>query len=159
MLYYYSRKWYNVVESGGTAMLIGEFHHNLDEKNRLMMPAKIIGDLGDEIIVTRGFEHCLMVYPLAKWSQVIEKFSELSVTKSDARKFMRIFLSSATSCKFDSQKRICIPNVLKTYANITKSVVILGIDDHLEIWSEEAYNEFLNENLESFAEIAEKIYD
>ncbi len=140
-------------------MLIGEFHHNLDSKNRLMMPAKVLASLGDEVIVARGFEKCLLVYPLKKWDEVIAKFSELSITKSDTRKFMRILLSGATSCKFDAQNRICLPSVLKTYAGISKSVVILGLDDHMEIWDEGAYNEFLDENLESFAEIAENIYD
>ena len=140
-------------------MLIGEFHHNLDNKNRLMMPAKILRVLESEVIVTRGFERCLLVYPLKKWDEVIAKFSELSITKSDTRKFMRILLSGATSCKFDAQNRICIPGVLKEYAEISKEVVILGLDDHLEIWSEDAYNKFLDENLESFAEIAESIYD
>lgn len=146
------RKW-------GISMLIGEFHHNLDNKNRLMMPAKILRVLESEVIVTRGFERCLLVYPLKKWDEVIAKFSELSITKSDTRKFMRILLSGATSCKFDAQNRICIPGVLKEYAEISKEVVILGLDDHLEIWSEDAYNKFLDENLESFAEIAESIYD
>ena len=131
-------------------MLIGEFHHNLDDKNRLVMPAKVLQSLGDEVIVARGFEHCLMVYPIEKWE---------TVTKSDTRKFMRILLAGATSCKFDSQKRICIPSVLKNYADISKEVVIIGLDDHLEIWSEDAYNKFLEENLESFAEIAESIYE
>lgn len=140
-------------------MLIGEFHHNLDNKNRLMMPSKLLSGLGDEIVVTRGFEKCLMVYPLEKWESVIDKFSELSITKSDTRKFMRILLSGAASCKFDKENRICIPSVLKSYANIEKEVTILGLDDHLEIWSESAYNEFLDANLESFAEIAESIYE
>jgi len=140
-------------------MLIGEFHHNPDNKNRLMMPSKVLPSLGEEVIVTRGFEKCLMVYPLKKWDDVIEKFGELSITKSDTRKFMRILLSGATSCKFDAQKRICIPGVLKSYASLDKEVVILGLDDHLEIWSEKSYNEFLDENLDEFAAIAENIYD
>lgn len=140
-------------------MLIGEYHHNLDNKNRLMMPSKTLNELGLEVIVARGFEHCLMVYPMAKWERVIEKFSELSITKSDTRKFMRILLSGASSCKFDSQNRICIPSVLKSYADIDKEVVILGLDDHLEIWAEDAYKKFLDDNLESFSEIAEKIYE
>lgn len=140
-------------------MLIGEFHHNLDDKSRLVMPSKVFDDLGSEVIVARGFEHCLMVYPIAKWENVIAKFSELSITKADTRKFMRILLAGATSCKFDSQKRICIPSVLKNYAGISKEVVIIGLDDHLEIWSEDEYNRFLDENLESFAEIAESIYE
>lgn len=140
-------------------MLIGEFHHNLDNKNRLMMPAKLLKNLGNEVIVTRGFEKCLLVYPLEKWDSIIAKFSELSITKSDTRKFMRILLSGATSCSFDSQNRINIPNVLKGYADISKEVVIIGLDDHLEIWSEEAYENFLNENLDDFASIAEKIYE
>lgn len=149
-----------MVESGGImAMLIGEYHHNLDNKNRLMMPSKTLNELGLEVIVARGFEHCLMVYPMAKWERVIEKFSELSITKSDTRKFMRILLSGATSCKFDSQNRICLPGVLKSYADIDKEVVILGLDDHLEIWAEDAYKKFLDDNLESFSEIAEKIYE
>ena len=140
-------------------MLIGEYHHNLDEKNRLMMPAKTLANLGSEVIVSRGFEKCLMVYPIEKWNRVVEKFSELSITKSDTRKFMRILLSGATSCKFDSHSRICIPAVLKDYAGIEKECTILGLDDHLEIWSEEAYNQFLNDNLESFASIAEQLYE
>lgn len=140
-------------------MLIGEFHHNLDNKNRLMMPSKTLSSLGDEVIVSRGFEHCLIVYPIKKWENVIEKFSELSITKSDTRKFMRILLSGATSCKFDAHNRICIPAVLKSYAGLDKECVILGFDDHLEIWDEVEYNKFLNENLESFAEIAEQLYE
>lgn len=140
-------------------MLIGEYHHNMDNKNRLMMPSKTLPELGEEVIVARGFEHCLMVYPMAKWESVIEKFSELSITKSDTRKFMRILLSGATSCKFDSQNRICLPGVLKSYAELDKECVILGLQDHLEIWSEKAYERFLDENLDSFSEIAEKIYE
>ena len=140
-------------------MLIGEFHHNLDNKNRMIIPSKLKDELGDEVIVTRGFERCLMVYPLEKWDEIIAKFSQAPITKSDTRKFMRIFLSGATSCKFDNQNRICIPSVLKTYANITKEVVILGLDDHLEVWNEDAYNEFLDKNLTIFAEIAENIID
>ena len=140
-------------------MLIGEYHHNLDSKNRLTMPVKILSELGSEIILARGFEHSIMVYPIKKWESVIEKFSELSITKSDTRKFMRILLSGATSCKFDSQNRICIPQVLKSYADINKECVIIGLDDHLEIWSEEAYSNFLNDNLDLFSDIAEKIYE
>lgn len=140
-------------------MLMGEYHHNLDEKSRLVMPSKLVKILGDEVVITRGFERSLLVYPVKKWDQMIEKFSELSITKSDARKFMRIFLSSATSCKFDSQNRICIPGVLKSYASLKKNTIILGIDDHLEIWDEAAYEEFLDENLDSFSAIAENIYE
>lgn len=140
-------------------MLIGEYHHNLDNKNRLMMPSKTLHELGSEVIVTRGFESCLMVYPIKKWESVIEKFSELKITKSDTRKFLRILLSGATSCKFDSQNRICIPSILKSYADIDKECVILGLDDHLEIWSEAKYREFLDENLDKYALIAESIYE
>lgn len=140
-------------------MLIGEFHHNLDNKNRLMMPAKTLNELGDEVIVTRGFEKCLLVYPIKKWEAVITKFEELSITKSDARKFMRILLSGATSCKFDAHARICIPGVLKSYAGLDHEAVILGLDDHLEIWNESDYAKFLDENLDDFAEFAENLFE
>lgn len=140
-------------------MLIGEYHHNLDNKNRLMMPAKLLNSLGEEVIITRGFERCLLVYPIEKWNGIIDKWRELSITKSDTRKFMRILLSGATSCKFDSQKRICLTGVLKEYAALDKEVVILGLDDHLEIWDECAYKKFLDENLEDFSLVAEKLYE
>ena len=112
-------------------MLIGEFHHTLDNKNRVIIPSKFVKELGEEIIITRGFERCLIVYSLDKWNEIITKFSTLAITKTDTRKFMRIFLSGATSCKFDSQKRICIPSILKNYAGINKETVIIGLDDHL----------------------------
>ena len=123
------------------------------------MPSKTLPFLGSEVIVSRGFEKCLLVYPIEKWNRVVDKFSELSITKSDTRKFMRILLSGATSCKFDSHSRICIPTVLKDYAGIDKECAILGLDDHLEIWSEELYKKFLEDNLESFASIAEQLYE
>ncbi len=140
-------------------MLIGEFHHNLDSKSRLMIPSKLANELGCEVILARGFEHCLLVYPKAKWEEVVSKFAENPITKSDTRKFMRILLSGATFCRFDSQNRICIPSVLKDYAGINKEVAVLGLDDHLEIWDESSYRAFLDENLEYFSEIAEKIYE
>ena len=140
-------------------MLIGEFHHNLDEKNRLMIPAKTLRELEDEVIITRGFEKCLLVYPVKKWETVINKFEELSITKSDTRKFMRILLSGATSCKFDAHARICIPGVLKSYAGLKKEAVILGLDDHLEIWNESDYAKFLEDNLDDFAKVAEGLFE
>ena len=89
-------------------MFMGEYHHNIDDKNRLIIPAKFREELGDEFIVTRGIENCLFVYPKNNWQKIVEKLGSLPFTKKDARSFNRFFLSGATNAEFDKQGRINI---------------------------------------------------
>lgn len=138
-------------------MLMGEFHHSIDDKNRLTLPSKIRYELGEGFILTRGLDGCLFVYPKKEWQDIIAKYKALPNTR-DARNFMRFFLSGAVECNFDKQGRINIPSLLAKYAEILKECVIIGVNDHLEIWSLERWNSFVTENEESFSDIADNLF-
>ena len=140
-------------------MFMGEFHHNVDEKGRLIIPSKFRNDLGKKFIVTRGIEKCLVVYSIDEWNNIVDKLKELPFTRKDARTFMRMFLSGATECELDNNGRINIPSVLTTYANITKEVVVIGVNERLEIWSENSFDEFFNSNIDNFDDIAEGLFN
>lgn len=140
-------------------MLMGEFHHNIDEKNRLILPAKFREELGESFILTRGLEECLFVYPMKEWEKITQKLKNLPFTKKDARSFMRFFLSGATAAEFDKQGRINITSPLISYAEIKKECVIIGVGDRLEIWSSEKWNSFYNDNKDNLSNIAEDLFD
>lgn len=138
-------------------MLMGEYHHSVDEKGRLILPSKIREQLGDNFVVTRGLDQCLFVYPKQEWVSIIDKYKELPNTR-DARNFMRFFLSGATEVNFDKQGRINIASTLIQYASLEHDCVIIGVNDHLEIWSKEIWNQFLENNEEHFSEIADNLF-
>lgn len=140
-------------------MLIGEYHHNIDEKGRLIIPSKFREDIGNSFVVTRGLDGCLFVYSLVEWEKIVAKLKKLPFTKKDARTFMRFFLASATVCEFDKQGRINLVNSLIEYAGLKKECLIIGVNDRLEIWSLDKYNNLMNENLEQLDEIAEHLFD
>ena len=140
-------------------MFMGEYHHNIDDKGRLIIPSKFRDDLGDKFIVTRGIEECLFVYSLSEWNNIIEKLKTLPFTNKSARTFMRMFLSGATECELDKNGRINIAMPLTSYASLNKECVIIGVNDRLEIWSEDKFNNFFNENIENFSEIAEDLFN
>ena len=139
-------------------MLIGEYHHNLDEKNRLIIPSKFREDIGINFILTRGLDGCLFVYSQAEWEKIITKLETLSFTKKDARTFTRFFLSGATICEFDKQGRICIPSSLVEYAKIKKECTVIGVNDRLEIWALENFDNLMAENLDKLDVIAENLF-
>jgi len=138
-------------------MFMGEFHHTIDDKGRLTIPSKIRYELGTDFVVTRGLDSCLFIYPKEEWNKVINKYKELPNTK-DARNFMRFFLSGATVNDFDKQGRINIATPLIKYSNLEKDCIIIGVNDHLEIWSKENWEKFINENEDSLSDIADKLF-
>ncbi len=140
-------------------MLMGEYHHSIDEKGRMIIPAKFREELGEEFIVTRGLENCLFVYPMTEWNLIVNKLNNLPFTKKDARNFMRFFLSGATQTEFDKQGRINIASPLIEYADLKKECVIVGVNDRLEIWSLDSWTNFLNTNEESLSDIAENLFE
>lgn len=140
-------------------MLIGEYHHNIDEKGRLIIPAKFREEIGNSFIVTKGLDGCLFVYSLSEWDKIIANFRKLSFTKKDARIFSRFFLASASLCEFDKQGRINLVNSLLKYAEIEKECVIIGVNDRLEIWALDRYNRLMEENLEQLDMISENLFD
>ena len=101
-------------------MLMGEYHHNIDEKGRLTLPSKFRDDLGEEFVVTRGFEGSLFVYPQKEWEKISARLNSLPFTKKNARDFKRFFLSGATATVFDKQGRINITSPLISYADLIK---------------------------------------
>ena len=136
---------------------MGEFHHNIDEKGRLIIPSKIRYELGEKFIITRGLDKCLFVYPLNEWENIIKKYRELPNTK-EARNFMRFFLSGASECEFDKQGRINITSPLVNYASLKRECVIIGVNDRIEIWSKEMWDGFIEENEENFSDMADHLF-
>lgn len=139
-------------------MFMGEFHHNLDEKNRLIIPSKFREELGKKFVVTRGLEECLFVYSLTEWNKIVEKLRSLPFTNKDARTFMRMFLSGATECELDPNGRIVIPSNLINYCSLEKEAIILGVNERLEIWASNKYEEFFNNNIDKFSDVAEGLF-
>ena len=147
-------------ESGslwGENMFMGEYHHSIDVKGRLIIPSKLRDDLGENFIVTRGLDGCLFLYPNEHWNSIINKYKELPDTK-DKRQFLRIFLSGATTCEYDKQGRINIPKHLVDYASLEKDCIIIGVDEKLEIWRKEKWEEFIATNEDNFSEIADNLF-
>ena len=147
-----------MVESGDI-MLMGEFHHNLDEKGRIIVPAKMREDLGDNIIITRGIEDCLFIYSEAEWSKVVSKLRSLPFTKKDARSFTRMFLSGATSADFDKQGRVKLTSPLIDYAGLVKECVIIGVNDRLEVWSKDKWDSFVDASREDLSDWADHLFE
>lgn len=140
-------------------MFMGEYHHNIDDKNRLIVPSKFRDNLGERFVITRGIENCLFVYSIDEWEKIVLKLESLPFTKKDARSFIRFFLSGATVAEFDKQGRVNITSPLISYANISKECVIIGAGDRLEIWSNENWNDFFNSAKDNMSDIAENLFN
>ena len=140
-------------------MLMGEYHHNIDEKGRLTIPSKFRFDLGDKFVITRGLENCLFAYSEDDFKKIVERLEQIPFTKKDARQFMRFFLSGATLVEFDKQGRINITSPLISYANLEKECVIIGTGDRLEIWSNDNWNNFMDSTKDSMSDIAEGLFN
>ena len=143
----------------GIYMFMGEYHHSIDDKGRLIIPAKFRSELGDKFIITRGIENCLFAYPEKRWEEIVHKLETLPFTKKDARNFTRFFLSGATVAEFDKQGRVNITSPLINYASIEKECIIIGTGDRLEIWSEDAWNSFFNSASINMSDIAENLFN
>lgn len=140
-------------------MFMGEYHHNIDDKGRLIIPAKFRDELGTKFIVTRGLEKCLYVYSEPEWNNIVAKLKTLPFTKKDVRIFIRSFFSGATECEFDRQGRINITSPLVSYADIQTKCVIIGANDRLEIWSEENWIKDSLENNDLLSDIADNLFN
>lgn len=137
------------------AMLIGEYKHNLDDKRRLAIPSKFRKELDEGAILTRGLDNCLFLFPSKFWAPFAEMLAGLSMAKQDTRALARLFLSGATEVEFDSLGRILVPEHLKKYADLKKSIVVAGLFSRLEIWDEERWENYragLERNSDKIAE-------
>jgi len=138
-------------------MLIGEYSHTLDDKKRLMMPAKIRKSLGEGIVITKGLDSCLFVYPLPEWQKLADKLSKLPISQGNARSFARLILAGASETEIDSLGRILIPDYLRDYAHLNKEIVIVGVYNRLEVWDKNSWEEYRKNSESSGNDLAEKL--
>ncbi|MBF0252235.1 MAG: division/cell wall cluster transcriptional repressor MraZ [Candidatus Omnitrophica bacterium] len=144
-------------------MFYGEFLHNIDAKNRIIIPSKfreVIQEKGiEKLYLTRGFDSCLFLFSDAEWRNQENKFKDMPFTKKDVRKFKRMFFSGAVELAPDKQWRVLVPDYLKEFAGLDSEIKIVGVSDRIELWDIKKWNEFYNSSKESFEDIAENLLD
>ena len=123
-------------------MFIGEYRHTFDAKNRISLPAKFRKELGSSVIVTRGLDHCLFVYPKTAWKKEVAKLAVHSTGSAAGRGLSRLMLAGANEADLDSAGRILIPDYLKSFGKLGIKSVIAGVNDRVEIWDETAWDAY-----------------
>lgn len=123
-------------------MLIGEYLHTLDPKKRLSLPAKFRKEVGHKVVITRGLDQCLFMYPLRAWEEIMTKLEKLPVGQSNTRGIARFILAGASETEVDGAGRILIPEYLKEFAGLKAQVVLAGVADRVEIWDETLWQEY-----------------
>ncbi len=136
-------------------MFIGEYRHTFDTKNRISLPAKFRKELGSSVIVTRGLDHCLFIYPKTAWKKQAEKFSGYSTGSAAGRGLSRLMLAGASEADVDSAGRILVPDYLKSFAGLAVKSVVAGVSDRVEVWDEKAWETYtagIERDADQFAE-------
>lgn len=140
-------------------MFIGEYSHNLDDKGRLAIPSKFRNSLKKGAVVTRGLDNCLFLYTRNEWSVLAEKLAALPISQSKARAFARLMLAGAMDVEIDKQGRIILPEYLRVFAQMKKTVVIAGLYSRLEIWDQELWEKYKRQTEAESGNIAEQMAD
>ena len=138
-------------------MFLGEFEHSIDDKGRVAIPARFREELGEGMVLTRGFDLCLQAFPRHVWQQLAQKVSSLSLGHLEARNLRRMLFSNAAEVEVDRQGRILVPQNLREYAGISEQVVITGMDTYFELWSSERWRTVMDALDTSGAGIAEQL--
>jgi MraZ protein len=139
-------------------MLLGEYEHSIDEKNRLTLPARFRESFSEGVVITRGMDRCLAVYPRADWERAIDDQLEgLDPLSREARSLQRYFYSAASEADLDRQGRIVIPSGLLDYAQCGRDVVVAGVRDRLEVWSRDAWHKQRDEIEGSAEHVAQRL--
>ncbi|MES2214359.1 MAG: division/cell wall cluster transcriptional repressor MraZ [Patescibacteria group bacterium] len=138
-------------------MFIGEYTHTVDEKKRISLPSKFKAELGKKVVVTRGLDNCLFLFPHKTWQVIAKEMSKLDVKQADARGFSRFMFSGASEIDVDSMGRILIPDYLREFGDLKTPVVFAGVSDRIEIWNERRWDTY-KKRIESQADMmAEKL--
>jgi len=138
-------------------VFLGTHTPRLDDKGRLIMPAKFREQLEEGVVVSRGQERCLYVFPVAEFARLADQLRQAPVTSKQARDYLRVFLSGASDEVVDRQGRFTIPANLRTYAGLTRDCAVIGAGQRIEIWEAQAWETYLNEQEQVFAEQAEEV--
>lgn len=140
-------------------MFMGEYRHNLDSKNRLIIPAKFRDQLSTSVYVTEWMDGCLAAYGENEWMAMIGKLNQLPKTNAAARAFVRRITGKADECPIDGQGRILLPQFLIRDENFGKACVIVGVSDHFEIWPAEKYDTYSDQDSNDLEGLAESMTD
>ncbi|MBR6344563.1 MAG: division/cell wall cluster transcriptional repressor MraZ [Lachnospiraceae bacterium] len=122
-------------------MYKGEYNHTIDEKGRIIVPAKLRDELGETFVITKGLDGCLWVFDNEEWEKVEEKINELPFNIKEARLLSRFMIAGAFDAEPDKQGRVMIPQSLREYADLKRDVVLAGVGRKLELWSKERYEQ------------------
>jgi len=140
-----------------------EYECKLDAKGRLVLPAKIKSNLpdssGNEIVIRRGFEPCLVIYPELEFKKIYNKIAGLNEFNEKYRLLQRTFFRGSTPVELDNMGRFLIPKTMQKFAQLEKDVIIVGLGNRAEIWNPELYEEHLIKDQNEYAALAEKILD
>ncbi|MDQ2815174.1 MAG: division/cell wall cluster transcriptional repressor MraZ [Actinomycetota bacterium] len=138
-------------------MFLGTHAPRLDEKGRLFLPAKYREELAGGVVITKGQERCLFVFPQEEFARITEALSTAPVTAKSVRDYSRVFFASASDELPDKQGRITVPAALRAYAGLQRDCVVIGANTRLEIWDTQAWETYLAAQEDSFAEAAEEV--
>jgi MraZ protein len=137
-----------------------EYECTVDAKGRMVLPSKVKANLsqasGNTIVITRGFETCLVIYPLVEWNKVFSKVSGLNEFNEEYRNFQRNFFRGNTEIELDNNGRFLVPKTLLKHAQIEKEAIMVGMGNRLEVWNPELYEKFLIKDQKEFSKLAEK---
>ncbi|MDO8599387.1 MAG: division/cell wall cluster transcriptional repressor MraZ [bacterium] len=138
-------------------MFIGEYRHSIDEKGRLAIPTKYRDQLIRGAVVTRGLDRCLFIYPIAAWEELAGRLAALPLSKANTRSFARFLLAGAMDVELDKQGRIVVPEYLRSFAGVQKSVVVAGLYNRIEVWDEDQWNRYRGAAEQGSTEVAEAL--
>lgn len=138
-------------------MFLGTHTPRLDEKGRLFLPAKFRDELAEGLVLTRGQERCLYVWPTSEFARMTEQLRQAPVTNKAARDYLRMLFAGASDEKPDKQGRVTIPQMLRDYAGLDKDCVVIGAMNRVEIWDAEAWQRYSSEQEQAFAELSEEV--
>ncbi len=123
-------------------MLIGEYNHTIDDKNRLSLPVKFRKEMGKNIVITPGLDNCLWIFTNKEWEKISAKLSESSFLQADNRGFNRFMFGGAVQVEVDTIGRVLVPDFLKERANLKGKAVLIGVQNRVEIWNDRAWAEY-----------------
>ncbi len=138
-------------------MLIGEYTHTIDEKNRVSLPVRFRKEVGKKIVVTHGLDNCIFLYSMKEWAKVAGKLGELGIGQADTRSFNRFMLAGAVEVDVDTIGRILIPDFLKSFATLNQKIVFAGVHNRVEIWDSGRWIEFKKRVEKQADKLAEKL--
>ncbi|WP_433876917.1 division/cell wall cluster transcriptional repressor MraZ [Sinomonas atrocyanea] len=133
-------------------MLLGTYSPRLDEKGRLILPAKYRDELAEGLVLTRGQERCIYVFSQKEFERVHEQMREAPISSRQARDYLRVFLSGASDEVPDKQGRVTIPPNLRKYAGLDRDLAVIGVGTRAEIWDAQAWEDYLTEKESAFSE-------